>query len=247
MAGRRQHHIPRFLQKGFLSKEKKKQLYTFVFTREKAPYQTNLLNIGLEIDFYGNPLEPEADNNITSDETEYAEFVEFLREKKDNSIIDPLKCALFISHMYIRSKSARESMNEIGEALFTSTKEKLNSINNPEILTRHLIKTQRKEVAKQLKKSLPDHLTDEQKFSLTKYLLDNPNKWFSKLDPNIWKQFLISFGIVAQNFPQLVKNSHNKTLEKKTFAKGIVEKTESFHWELLNYSDHSFILGDIAG
>ena len=89
MAGNRHHYIPRFLQKGFSSKKRKKEVYTFVFTKDKKPYEPNLINVGLETDFYGNPHESTADDKITTEEDKYVGFIEKLRTINSTQSVDP--------------------------------------------------------------------------------------------------------------------------------------------------------------
>ena len=246
MSGRRQHHLPMFLQKGFLSKKKKKQFYTYVFTKDRSPFETNLINVGLEIYFYGNSSESEADENITNNEIKYAEFVEGLRQKTENSFINSLECANLIGHMQIRAKNTRESIHEIGEAFLRGAKEKFDGIDDPEVIVRHLIKTQRKKIAKKIREKLPAHLNDNQKFLLTKHCLDNPKEWIAKLTPESWRQFLNGFGMFIEKLPNLVKDSHNQSLEKTTVAHGFVKTCQKFQWKLYNIPKENLIFGDVG-
>jgi hypothetical protein len=246
MSGRRQHHIPRFIQKGFFSKKTKKQYYTWVFKINRQPYECNLINVGLEVDFYGNPSESEADNNITNSEKKFADFIQNLRTKTTNIALNSEECASLIGHMQIRAKGTRESIHEIGEAFFTGAKEKLEKIQEPEFIVKHFIKSHRKVFAERIRENLPKHLSDEQKFLQTKHFLDNPKELISTLTPSSWKQFLIHFGFFIDDLPSLVKNSHNQALERTTVAKGFFKTCRDFNWHLLYSPGTNFIFGDIG-
>ncbi len=125
MAGKRQHYIPRFLQKGFCSKKTKKEVYTFVFTKEKGPYEPNLLNVGLERYFYGNPTESSADDKITDQEELFFEYLETLRTARKNLIVDPEICSAFVGHMILRVKHIRGSINEMGTTFVHTIKKEV--------------------------------------------------------------------------------------------------------------------------
>lgn len=246
MAGRRHHIIPRFLQKGFSSKTRKKQHYTFVFTKEKQPYETNLTNVGLELDFYGDPDQPEADDNITEAEVRYGKFIDELRITTTNKELNSNDCAEFTAHMQIRAKKVRDTFTEVGSSIMASARNELATFDDNEKLIKHLIKKQRKVVAKEIKAVIPDNYSDDEKFLITKRLLDNPDTWVSEIAQRDNKELVLLLTLLLKKLPGLVKYSQNKALEKTTEAKGIKEISEKLKWKLFNLENNNLILGDIG-
>jgi Protein of unknown function (DUF4238) len=61
MAGERQHFLPRFLLKGFASRQSRQQFYTWVFQKGKEAFETNILNVGLAKNFYTHGVEVDAE------------------------------------------------------------------------------------------------------------------------------------------------------------------------------------------
>ncbi len=80
MSGKRHHFIPQFLQRGFASQSTNKDTYTWVYRKgEINSFNANIKNIGLEGYFYAENKETTLDEIITDAETEYAIYVNELR------------------------------------------------------------------------------------------------------------------------------------------------------------------------
>lgn len=244
MAGRRQHYLPRFLQKGFVCRQKKKQYYTFVYEKDRPAYECNLTNIGLETDFYGCPQECSADENITQSETQYSSFIEGLRQIESESELRATECAAFISHMFIRAKSTRKSFQEVGETFYSAFKGKISQFPDQKSLFIHLVETQRNEIEKKIMEKLPPSLNHQKKILLTKYCLDNPNIWLEMLSEKDVTEITKAFDHIIDAIPNTTKVSHNKTLEEATTSKGVSKKLETFSWNLLIQNSFEYILGD---
>lgn len=250
MAGKRQHHNPIFLQKGFYSKKKEKSsttyYYTWVYTKDKNPYESNMINIGLEKYFYGDPSSSTADDRITSAENRYSPFLRSLRQANQNEVVNSVECANFIGHMFIRSKFLRETVVEVGSTFQKIVKKELNKPKEFENNTISLIRNNRKHFANKIKELLPSELSKEERFLITKKLLDNPQKLASALGPSLWYQVINYSDEIQKQMPEMVKNSHNQVLEINTVSKAFTEITEEFSWNLLVYHYHTFILGDVG-
>ena len=117
MSGKRQHFLPRFLKKGFASRIKKQEIYSWVFSKGKRPYETNLRNVGLEKNFYGSEDEPTADRLITEAENKFSVVIEKLRTLPSTQEINDPLVPEFVAHLIIRTKHFRSSMNAGGQAL----------------------------------------------------------------------------------------------------------------------------------
>ena len=71
MSGRRQHYLPRFLQRPFRSRSKGGD-FVHVHEQGRTPYVANLMGVGQERDFYGHPDHSTLDDAITQHETRLA-------------------------------------------------------------------------------------------------------------------------------------------------------------------------------
>lgn len=244
MACRRQHYLPRFLQKGFICRQNKKRYYTFVYKKDRPAYECNLINIGLETDFYGSPQKCSADENITQSETQYSSFIENLRKIYSDSDLNATECSSFISHMFIRAKSTRSSFQELGETFYSASKEKISQFPDQKSFFLHLVKTQRKEIAKKIIEKLPPILNRQKKILLTKYCLDNPELWLKNFSEKDLAEITNVFDHIIKTIPHKTKESHNKALEEATTSKGISKKLKTFSWKLLVQNSCEYILGD---
>lgn len=246
MAGRRHHYIPRFLQMGFVSNRKKDQYYTFVYRKNLPVFECNLTKVGLETDFYGSPKKSKADDNITKSEFGYSCFLENLRKFNENTDLQSEECADFLSHLYIRGKSTRSSIQEIGQTFYSAAKENINQFSDQESLFFHIIKKNRKEIAKLIMAKLPSNLSNEQKLLIAKRCLDNPKEWLLKLSGKGLDEIIYAFDQAIGNIPNISKESHNKALEDDTTSNGVTKKLREFQWQLLHQIERNYIYGDVG-
>ena len=79
MAGRRQHYLPRFLQRAFRYRTSGDQDYVHSHEARRS-YTPSTMGLGQERDFYGHPDQSSADDNITKGEGYLGEIVNRLNE-----------------------------------------------------------------------------------------------------------------------------------------------------------------------
>jgi hypothetical protein len=107
MAGRKQHYIPQFFQRGFCITGKGNQ--TNVYRRENH-YTLNINSVGAQRDFYSSPSssgEETLDDSITFYENRLGSLVHSLRTLKIGDSADPKAAAAIIAHLIPRTNSAR--------------------------------------------------------------------------------------------------------------------------------------------
>lgn len=116
MSGKRQHFIPRFLLKGFASHESGDAVFTWVYRKGSKPFNTNIVNVGVESRFYTHENDTQADVKITEIETPFSSLVQELRVNPllavRNSQIPHL-----IAHFEIRTRHLRDSFFETSNYL----------------------------------------------------------------------------------------------------------------------------------
>ncbi len=108
MSGTRQHFIPQFLQRGFSSNRSSDASFTWVYRKGKDPFETNILNSGVEGNFYTLENDPTLDNAITDLEGELASLLSVLRTLPTGEINDP-RIPKLIAHLAVRTRHLRQS------------------------------------------------------------------------------------------------------------------------------------------
>ena len=108
MAGKRQHFMPKFLQQGFASRVKNDATYTWVFRKGTSPFETNIINVGVESQFYNEGEDTEADDLITADEGKFDNLVRDIKDGVASSLSDP-QLPKMIAHLEIRTRHLRQN------------------------------------------------------------------------------------------------------------------------------------------
>lgn len=115
MVGKRQHFIPQFLLRGFLTSVQRSQEYTCVYRRGSAPFQTNIKNVGIEGFFY-SAVKNDADGVITNAENGFGRLLDELR-MSDGDLPDVVRLAELFAHLEARSRHLRQSFLQTGTHL----------------------------------------------------------------------------------------------------------------------------------
>lgn len=156
MAGKRQHFIPRFLQKGFASHSVGEEIFTWTYRKGAKPFNTNIRNVGVEGFFYSENNDTSLDDTITIAESDFAELVDSIRLNNAVDKRDQEKIARLFAHLEIRTRHLRQNFFATGNQLLNRMLEYLNDpaycekfirrriINDPSIIKDSLSKELRK-------------------------------------------------------------------------------------------------------
>lgn len=128
MAGKRQHFIPQFLQRGFLTRVQRNQEFTCVYRKNAAPFQTNIKNVGVEGFFY-SAAENDADEVITGAEDGLGRLVNELR-RGDGELPETARFPELFAHLEVRSRHLRQSFLQTGTHLVDAL---LQTASDPEV------------------------------------------------------------------------------------------------------------------
>jgi hypothetical protein len=107
MSGRRQHFIPRFLQAGFASRRDGEEGFTWVYRKDRPPFESNTRNVGVEGQFYTAGADTEADDAITVAEGDYSSLLSSLRDSAPRAVTDP-EVSKLIAHFEVRTRHIRQ-------------------------------------------------------------------------------------------------------------------------------------------
>jgi len=121
----RQHFLPRFLLKGFASREKRREIHTWVYRADGKVFEANIMKVGTEKHFYGQGGENTVDAKITEAENEFAPLIDKLRGWEDPRSVDDERIPSFIAHLSIRTRSIQESFARTANHLVESVNKNL--------------------------------------------------------------------------------------------------------------------------
>ncbi len=116
MSGKRQHFMPRFLQRGFVSHTSDGEFFTWLRRKNSRPLNTNLKNAGVEGFFYSHDHCTKLDEAITQFEGSACHLISALRDglplPSDPSIVPSL-----LAHLEMRTRHVRQSFLGAGNYL----------------------------------------------------------------------------------------------------------------------------------
>jgi hypothetical protein len=248
MAGKRQHFLPRFLKKGFASRIKKQEIYTWVFSKGKKPYEANLRNVGLENFFYGSEDEHAADRLITEAENKFSEVIEKLRTLPSTQEINESLVPEFVAHLIIRTKHFRSSMNAGGQVLAGILVDNLKS---PDDFYKFLMAISQGEdfknsIRKNIEKQAANRMNNEQIEQNVKLIMEKtPEIARSKANEG-FNTFKMLFQRMYDEMPSIVEGAHNKTLSREATPRAYKKKFSGYKWQVHVLKKGSLLLGDIG-
>lgn len=117
MAGKRQHFIPQFLQRGFASHVVRDEAFTWVYRKGDEPFNANIKNVGVEGFFYSEGGDRQLDDSITTSERDFSSITADLCSGKPPEASDAKRLAQLVAHLEVRTRHIRQSFLESGTHL----------------------------------------------------------------------------------------------------------------------------------
>src|SRR5947209_1838968 len=118
MAGKRQHFIPQFLQRGFTSHLVKGESFTWVYRKDREPFNANIVNVGVETLFYSRNEDEEIDKAITSLENDLSKSIQLLRKNDSDELRNIERISNLFAHLEVRTRHIRQAFLESAGSLF---------------------------------------------------------------------------------------------------------------------------------
>lgn len=118
MSGKRQHFIPQFLQRGFVSHKKGDKFYTWVFRKDIQPFNSNIENVGVEGYFYTINNDYNLDNKITDIENRFGSIISIARNTRTIDGYSSQNFGELIAHLEIRTRHLRENLLKLTSSIF---------------------------------------------------------------------------------------------------------------------------------
>jgi hypothetical protein len=248
MAGKNQHYIPQFLQRGFScqaaqgfapkSKKDNENAQIWLFKRESAKI-AHIRKEGAEKYFYG-AKDSDVDKVITDAEYSYGKLVNALRRHNGDTPVRENDIPELLAHMITRTKHIRQIMSDLGDSALDVLR---SSLPNAEELVIFLISYLQNNPDK-----IGAGLAVEQQQILVKLIQDNPGLILdligNQYGEDIYRLFNHTLLELKEDVDILVKDAHLNTLIESIEPQLRVDRLRCLHWFISVKKPGSYILSD---
>jgi hypothetical protein len=244
MSGRRHHYLPRFLLKGFASRLERDEAYTWVFRRDRKPFEPNIDKIAVQRDFYGQPGQAIADQLITSDENKL--FSPLLDDLRSTTLVSPEDYPLvtdLVLNLANRTNHLRESLQGMTDSLMQSVS---TQYQDAEILKNFVYKEAPKNIQEIMKYLNVGHINDQTKRKIYNLLMEKLLIQFESQVSQIQDTMNQFYHYMHNRLPSIIQDGHNRGLAKLASPYERSEKLADLKWYVHTADDNSYILGDIG-
>ncbi|WP_017314601.1 DUF4238 domain-containing protein [Mastigocladopsis repens] len=227
MSGVRHHILPRFLLKGFASRSKREQVFTWQYRKEEKPFEINIINVSVVKHFYGSEGEANADPEITKLEVKYSVLIDGLRQRSHQGEVvevNESRIADFIAHLVIRTKHLRESLYESTDNLLLEFHKCFSNFNNIKKVILNKLKLEKPNTLLQLLLSKGPNFLDERELELK----------------TIFESLIL---IINNELPKVVRETHNQALAENPAPEIRANIYRELQWFVYK-SNIPLILGD---
>lgn len=251
MSGRKQHHIPQSLLKGFEAARGSKHIQVYVFRAGRDPFLSSTEGVAATRDFYSSPSN---DGHKTLDDyiTEYENkqltgLLQKFREKAHKETVNADEAIELVVHLAVRGAFIRDFFEYAAHEIFDGIS---GIFGDPEQIRRHM----------GIDGNDP-HPAFMEEFNLLIQRFQSaveaplPYELFRKiihflLRENFGSLFAANqdtasvFGEYKEQIPLAIKNGHARVLRKELVPKYRVEQLGHLHWQVLHAPEDKLILPD---
>ncbi|MFH1296851.1 MAG: DUF4238 domain-containing protein [Bacteroidota bacterium] len=246
MSGKRQHFIPQFLQEGFASLKVGDAVFTWVYRKDRPPFNTNIINVGVEGLFYTQEQDTLADDLITKAEGPLSILVEELRNSAPSGISDP-RVPVLIAHLEFRTRHVRQSVMQTGSYLIS----RLIDFVADEDFFIHYLERKFQNDPSLLRESFAKEFREQ---GLPQSLFEPMTKIAMPLIPVFMAQLKPMLPVMAaqlrkgliEKLPEAVKSGHIKALRQPDPPELKIQRYKELVYNTLPVEANSLILGDSA-
>jgi hypothetical protein len=245
MAGKRTHHLPRMLQKGFASHfTRKGDAYAWWYRKGNSPINLNTINIGVEGGFYSFAKEQTLDEAMTDFEVATESTIADLRAGPPRNLTDTKLIVEYIAHLELRTFHLRQSLMNIGNAAVPMLLSFMDDESKFSTWIRRRLKADPKLLddpiaarAKELGLEAPD----------PKVLADALEPYMDDLLTQIWPDFSRMIDALRASLPEIMRNA-SKQGQLRALTKALSPPVKVETYQKLSYrliDTHTpLILGD---
>lgn len=234
MAGKRQHYVPRLLQRGFLHDHAEGAERTWLHRRGVNARLVGIRDVGVEDWFYSRTSpdgQPTLDDLITDVEGDLSATVNGMRGTPPGEVVDPHVAARCVMHLVMRTDHLRRMMsgaatsltNEL-QSLFTAPSRLagLFGLDAPE-LSQSLMGSIREAALELAPAGVPPSLAERLMSALIRENGDGlVRKATNAMGP--------LFPLLLNTMVSKVRDAHNRALETLPEGNGWVDRLATFRW-----------------
>jgi hypothetical protein len=248
MAGKRQHYLPQFPQRGFVSESGGRK--TWLYRKNVPPREAGLRDVGVEQNFYDIDPGSSVDETITDIERE--EFVGLVEQARSGRAFDAPTSSLvpkFVAHLEVRGRHLRTN---IGAQCERAWNDMLGLFEQPSLgaaLVRAHLKRNpgnvRKMAAAEIRsRGLPAHMAPRVAKQMVNMVSTMPDEI---LIGSFWAPLLpyIRATLKTRLLPS-VKQAHLNALEKSVAPDERAEQYRGLQFSVVDMPSTDVILGDAA-
>jgi|SRR5882672_2106915 len=245
MAGRHQHFLPRFLQRGFLDTTAPGEAI-WLHRRDRPVFRTGIAVAGVEVDFYEDANGNSVDEQITEAEKSFSNLVSKLRQQTSGSVPTE-EISTFLVHLEVRSRNLREAFLDSGEYLVKRLTEFIDSgepfvqllersiKNDPSILSQAISEN----LAKQ---GLPASALEP----VLELVKPHISVFIESLRPTFPAFASKLRAVLPEVFADAARRGHVKVLTDSVAPKARIDNLMKLSYSIVDGPDHHFVLGDSA-
>lgn len=247
MSGSKQHYIPQFILRSFGKKGSGKAFKVNVYSRGGRVYITSTEGVGAERFFYSklsaDPATVTLDDKITLYEAELLQDYRTLCDGESGPEVNAEVSARFISHLLIRIAHTREALASAFEELF---KEAAPLFLNRESARRIFgldLDSPNEILSREIRRMFTEYADEHQIPIITRGSIYPQFEYaaFKKMKEDFDTNFAnyrpavnTFFGRLLGRIGEIVKNAHNRALERTLMAEGRAEALRNFKWKVIN-------------
>lgn len=248
MAGKRQHYLPQFLQRGFASSVDGRR--TWLYRKDAAPREVGMRDVGVEENFYSVESDASLDESIT--ELERDEFVEVIEECRGSTtpqtnVVERLP--RLIAHLEVRSRHLRTTFAALADRAWN---DQLSNFENPAIgaalVRRHIQRDPaelRAMAARELRSNgLPVSLAPKMARQTAKMIANMPDEL---LIATFWKPLLPHIRhALKTRLVESIKKAHVNALHESVAPELRAQQYRHLQFTIVEVGSNDLVLGDAA-
>lgn len=250
MATKRQHFLPRLLQRNFASRVSKDNYFCWVYPKSGDPYETNIINIAVESYFYSQPDESDLENQISKFEGRMSQVLEELCVVKQDTNLDAEKVAELVAHSVVRTRHVRETFQNTGQSFMTMLENMLDSPADLKDMLLHYIRENPEEFRQSLRDEIKNKSGPSVDSAIVEQMIDALLPHAGQLiDQNLDQshaQLQSMLGTVKEKMPDHARTGHIGGLNKELAPEPRVKRVMEFSWRVTYWPDGGLILGDLG-
>lgn len=239
MAGRKHHHVPQFLQRGFaVPSSKASQI--LVFRKDGSIFQTSTSNFGAERDFYASGEDFSVDDLITEFEPEIVKLFADLATNGPDALGDVDRIVTVLCHFEMRSNFLRSEMTFLAQEFGAFFDQLVSSEEGVEKLLQASSGRAKAEVITELEQR---GIRGRDLEVLSGYI-DSKFPDFIKDSVSDVSEVLSNVGPMKQLFASFVRGAHLKALQSKPSELARRRLYDGLRFDTILYDQGGVILPD---